>query len=694
MFQDPTHQLFTQHFSVTPDLIHRLGFSCTLQGHTGCVNCLQWNDAGTLLASGSDDFNVIIWDPFLRKNLHTIHTGHTNNVFSVKFLPETNDHVVVSGAGDGKIFAHHLQSTNDTKRVFACHFGRVKRLATCPAEPHLIWSASEDGLVMQFDCREPADCTTTCSHVLINLNAHLGPEAEVKCISLNSCRPELLAVGANDPFARVYDRRMLSMKKIQFPPLPSPSLFDLSVDGESYDFPMQSVKYYVAGHLPVKQPDFRRRYRPLTSTYLTFSPCGNDLLVNLGGEQIYLFDVNSYRRSVIFDLRQCFGSRTLDSQGNGETSKTCTNGTVANGFPFSAVSFDGFLNHSNQDALWKRSKTRSSESLAVVTEMLKQKANAAFEKKDYSLAVALYSQALNVSPSLPVLYANRAASYMKRNWDGDVYAALRDCCAALKLDSSYMKAFFRVARCLYELKYATESRNVLKIFSEKFPDFAGTRAFLNLQAELISAASQENENHDSKRQRSEDTNLGDIDSEEQDDSGSELSNHQRAISDQEVAFREMSSDYAVRFCGHCNTTTDIKEANFFGKYGEYVVAGSDDGQFFIWEKKTGNIVRILHGDESIVNCLQPHPSVCLLATSGIETAVKLWAPKAQDGANDPLIITDFDTATIANQRRMNADPLELMLMNIGYQMATRSNDDAESDTGGHSRVPAIQCRQI
>lgn len=50
----------------------------------------------------------------------------------------------------------------------------------------------------------------------------------------------------------------------------------------------------------------RRRLRPLASTYVTFSPCGGDLLVNLGGEQIYLFDINGRRRSLLADLKKYF----------------------------------------------------------------------------------------------------------------------------------------------------------------------------------------------------------------------------------------------------------------------------------------------------------------------------------------------------------------------------------------------------
>ena len=63
--------------------------------------------------------------------------------------------------------------------------------------------------------------------------------------------------------------------------------------------------------------------------------------------------------------------------------------------------------------------------------------------------------------------------------------------------------------------------------------------------------------------------------------------------------------------------------------GQYIIAGSDDGSFFIWDRYTTNIIQILQGDGSIVNCLQPHPSSCLLATSGIDPVVRLWSPRPE-----------------------------------------------------------------
>jgi len=39
--------------------------------------------------------------------------------------------------------------------------------------------------------------------------------------------------------------------------------------------------------------DYVRKYRSLASTYVEFSPDGTELLTNMGGEQIYLFPLQS-----------------------------------------------------------------------------------------------------------------------------------------------------------------------------------------------------------------------------------------------------------------------------------------------------------------------------------------------------------------------------------------------------------------
>ena len=48
------------------------------------------------------------------------------------------------------------------------------------------------------------------------------------------------------------------------------------------------------------------------------------------------------------------------------------------------------------------------------------------------------------------------------------------------------------------------------------------------------------------------------------------------VSPQETEWRSKSVDYENVFCGHCNITTDIKEAVFFGKLVLFIHFLTDD----------------------------------------------------------------------------------------------------------------------
>lgn len=63
--------------------------------------------------------------------------------------------------------------------------------------------------------------------------------------------------------------------------------------------------------------------------------------------------------------------------------------------------------------------------------------------------------------------------------------------------------------------------------------------------------------------------------------------------------------------------------NFLGPNDEFVVSGSDDGNWFVWDKRTGALRNILEGDTSVVNVIEGHPYLPLVAVSGIDTTVKV-----------------------------------------------------------------------
>uniref|UniRef100_A0ACD5TMU6 Uncharacterized protein n=1 Tax=Avena sativa TaxID=4498 RepID=A0ACD5TMU6_AVESA len=85
------------------------------------------------------------------------------------------------------------------------------------------------------------------------------------------------------------------------------------------------------------------------------------------------------------------------------------------------------------------------------------------------------------------------------------------------------------------------------------------------------------------------------------------------------------------YVGHRNCET-VKGVTFIGPNHEYVASGSDCGRLFIWRKRDGKFLRAMEGDECIVNCIEPHPHVMTIASSGIDNDVKLWTPSANERA--------------------------------------------------------------
>ncbi|KAM7314262.1 DDB1 and CUL4-associated factor 8 isoform X2 [Ixodes scapularis] len=89
------------------------------------------------------------------------------------------------------------------------------------------------------------------------------------------------------------------------------------------------------------------------------------------------------------------------------------------------------------------------------------------------------------------------------------------------------------------------------------------------------------------------------------------------------------AEFVHRYKGHRNSQT-VKGVNYFGLRSEYVISGSDCGYVYLWDKESGHIIHYMHGDEEgVVNCLEPHPSCPILATSGLDEDVKIWVPSCE-----------------------------------------------------------------
>ena len=61
----------------------------------------------------------------------------------------------------------------------------------------------------------------------------------------------------------------------------------------------------------------------------------------------------------------------------------------------------------------------------------------------------------------------------------------------------------------------------------------------------------------------------------------------------------------------------------------------------------------------------------------------------QDGSKNEREVDNSDDAALANQKRMNADPLEVMLMNMGYRLS--SSEDGDGDRERSNDQAQVTC---
>ncbi|NXJ15563.1 DCAF6 factor, partial [Odontophorus gujanensis] len=246
------------------EFIQRLKLEATLNVHDGCVNTICWNDTGEYILSGSDDTNLVITNPYSRKVLTTIRSGHRANIFSAKFLPCTNDKQIVSCSGDGVIFYTHVEQDAETNRQcqYTCHYGTTYEIMTVPNDPYTFLSCGEDGTVRWFDTRIKTSCTKEDCKDDILINCRRAATSVAICPPI----PYYLAVGCSDSSVRIYDRRMLGTRA-------------------TGNYAGRGTIGMVARFVP---PHLNNKSCRVTS--LCYSEDGQEILVSYSSDYIYLFD--------------------------------------------------------------------------------------------------------------------------------------------------------------------------------------------------------------------------------------------------------------------------------------------------------------------------------------------------------------------------------------------------------------------
>lgn len=320
------------------DIVNELG------GHTGCVNALSWSRSGRLLASGSDDQHLNIYSyqpessdaPFALNT--TVHTGHKANIFSVKFMPHSNDRTLVTCAGDSQVRvfdieyssssgnisntsafaasarsrrfnnffegARYLSEGNTNARVYRSHADRVKRIVV-ESSPYLFLTCSEDGEVRQWDLRQPTSAYPPPnggqgfmayrpgrehddSNVPPPLISYKNFSLDLNTISCSPSQPHYIALGGAHVHCFLHDRRMLGRDMVTERGTPSRSTPSAGTrDDEVMGKATRCVRRFA--------PRGKHRMRDLDEGHITACKISDanpdEMVVSWSGDHIYSFDL-------------------------------------------------------------------------------------------------------------------------------------------------------------------------------------------------------------------------------------------------------------------------------------------------------------------------------------------------------------------------------------------------------------------
>ncbi|KAK9470047.1 WD40-repeat-containing domain protein [Dipodascopsis tothii] len=690
-----------------------------LYGHTGCVNTLCWSDDGTLLASGSDDTHVNVYgtDAAAYPLRARFATGHTANIFSVKFMPHSANGTVVTAAGDSQVRVFDLAGGEARRReVFKCYAERVKRIVPDGDSPNGFLTCSEDGDVRYIDLRSPQRYHGPYSAAPPPLISYRQYGIPLNALTLSPAQPQYLVLGGDHSYLFLHDRRFLARDIEQMWGMPPAA-----------NRATQCVRRFA--------PPGKRGHHVTSAKFSTARP--NEVLGSWSAKGIFLFDIHAPAvpaAAPADDSRRTRGegrgrgddrggsADSADSAGTSASATSASSSTTVEPRPRRATRKRRRDTDSSDERVAPPESERAAMAVAfgdVRSAFADGRHNECFlkahdllaryeryrlpqtapQQRLYRYLVVLenvlrfwvpsderpeevleaWPLRLQILRALAVLLAGEpptgavlafppgavgtTAAVVDPDTAETLFTSEAEVVPVLRLESGALsddrRSFWlQVARALLALEADCLTDDVVAAAfgapdgqppAEDPPHVSQETRARDARRRALSRgfrrAPRADDSDDSVRvSESEDDDGDDVDADDDVDLDMDIDLDFDDEDDQPwVRFGGRAPDkYPAEaeagvpvveplrgFSGHCNVQT-VKDVNFFGKADEYVVSGSDDGNVFVWDRQTAQLVQILRGDTDIVNVVQGHPQLPQMAVSGIDSTIKIFSPYSMD----------------------------------------------------------------
>ncbi|KAH9416866.1 DDB1- and CUL4-associated factor 6 [Dermatophagoides pteronyssinus] len=672
-------------------LLQRFRCLHSLNAHNGCVNTISWNSTGRYILSGSDDLHLSITDAFTGEIKTKIRTGHMTNIFSAKYLPNTDDVKIVSCSGDGVIIYTDLNRPETTyQNIFDCQDESVYDLVTVPDDPHTFLTCCHDNTVRWYDLRVKQSCQKhrMGHHPKCREDVLVNCDYPVTAIAINHLLPWQLAVGCSDSIIRIYDRRMLTTKSLRGV---GPSLAEQNAS-------------IVAKFTYDGLTDFNR------ITSLTYSRNCQQLLASYANDNIYLFNLYGVR----------------DTINNGNEADTINDRPRRSQPPYKRFRLRGDWSDTGPSALTTeelRNIDQQSDTTTSSTNLSTQQQNPASTSTSPSSSSSTTSTTTTANSSsqnnggqssstpnrsnrlrqlntiLSILFRNTlrndilnesvdetSTTTTANSSNNNISSQATNNSSSSSNESQQTPNTVREQRTNtndQDNNSESSSDNSLNYFIQIFDDdldypyysnreqnnneddnddpmnnddredgqedddfdsdttsdsvfFHDTSSLGSNSIRQRSRSSSSNDSRQSSRRKTRNANSRNTNRTKMNTNNNIIGNHLNSTTPTPFDHKRTRT-YKIRnfkkFSGHRNSRTVIKKATFWGD--NYIISGSDCGHIFFWSIETGEVVMILEGDLHVVNCLEPHPTDPILASSGIDYDIKIWGADSDECLFDP-----------------------------------------------------------